>query len=266
VDNIGIDKEERMKTYSQAVLSQLNQMMPVDPSSNFPGEWVKRTDAETAIAESREQGAEEVRNRIWDAVSRKSKEIRIVVAIAIDKSRGTLDPQCTCGEGPACPKHNPDLYKPPEELRGDGLERAAVEVMAAWIENGDMAEAVDKLGDALQERAKVRMHSLTSPARMEGQIPIYPVAVHLDGWVSVKDRKPPKNKDILVYSFSEGIFSATWMGINLPADITHWMPLPLPPAREEAVRAEPVHSDTCMRRQIGIVSGDPKCTCGLEDA
>jgi len=32
----------------------------------------------------------------------------------------------------------------------------------------------------------------------------------------------------------------------------------------ERVRGYMRHEDTCMRRQIGTVSGDPDCTCGLD--
>ena len=60
-------------------------------------------------------------------------------------------------------------------------------------------------------------------------------------WISVKDRLPDINKQVLVYDAnSKGLASAIihlvngkvcFMGYgdDLATDITHWMPLPKPP-------------------------------------
>lgn len=53
-------------------------------------------------------------------------------------------------------------------------------------------------------------------------------------WISVKDRLPEKNQEVLVYRESDGIIISylSWMLDNDPiwsdevSDYTHWMPLP----------------------------------------
>ncbi len=52
-----------------------------------------------------------------------------------------------------------------------------------------------------------------------------------DGWVSVKDRLPECERALL-YSTEVGMYIAYCAGymLMLPPDITHWLPLPSPPA------------------------------------
>jgi len=62
-------------------------------------------------------------------------------------------------------------------------------------------------------------------------------------WISVKDRLPKKNEEILAYRFQDGIheiiisyLSWTLSGEPIWADevsnYTHWMPLPKPPEKD----------------------------------
>lgn len=60
-------------------------------------------------------------------------------------------------------------------------------------------------------------------------------------WVSVEERLPPKKQNVLAYSPRSGIAEAdyadgVWMQYRWSAvmdDVTHWMPLPEPPERQE---------------------------------
>lgn len=62
-------------------------------------------------------------------------------------------------------------------------------------------------------------------------------------WISVKDRLPEKDQDVLCYSNKNGGYkffgyrgyiSGEWMegGVLHIGDVTHWMPLPKPPKGE----------------------------------
>lgn len=60
-------------------------------------------------------------------------------------------------------------------------------------------------------------------------------------WVSVEERFPPPKQNVLAYSPSSGIAEADyadgiWMQYRWSAimhGVTHWMPLPAPPERQE---------------------------------
>lgn len=60
----------------------------------------------------------------------------------------------------------------------------------------------------------------------------------LDGWVSVKDRLPKENKRVLVHVVNastldvdtDRIVGGQW--VRWAGSITHWMPLPEPPKKE----------------------------------
>ena len=59
-------------------------------------------------------------------------------------------------------------------------------------------------------------------------------------WISVKDRLPTyKDGKVLIYtaygiSIGEKTISNRWRGDNaIPKQITHWMPLPVPPTEKE---------------------------------
>lgn len=69
-------------------------------------------------------------------------------------------------------------------------------------------------------------------------------------WISVKDRLPERNKLVLVRAVSTarggnitfvGAYDGFWflqtaadtIGLTIQYDITHWMPLPEPPEKEE---------------------------------
>jgi Lar family restriction alleviation protein len=57
------------------------------------------------------------------------------------------------------------------------------------------------------------------------------------GWISVKDRMPSDVTAcrIMIYRMVGGIriLRRNKYGYSLPADVTHWMPLPAPPATGE---------------------------------
>ena len=59
-----------------------------------------------------------------------------------------------------------------------------------------------------------------------------------ENWVSVKDRLPENNDNVLIFSAGRSIgwfcvLTNTWMkGIAQIKGVTHWMPLPEPPQQE----------------------------------
>lgn len=64
-----------------------------------------------------------------------------------------------------------------------------------------------------------------------------------DGWVSVKDRLPDTDRDVLVYTDTRDMFRCWykpaekhWVreGIALVEDVTHWRELPDPPRTEDS--------------------------------
>lgn len=62
-------------------------------------------------------------------------------------------------------------------------------------------------------------------------------------WISVKDRLPLKGNPVIVFSrywsanpFIARLRHGEWEGesiLSRPDSVTHWMPLPAPPDREE---------------------------------
>lgn len=54
-------------------------------------------------------------------------------------------------------------------------------------------------------------------------------------WISVKDRLPEENKEVLCFNNSGFIVQNSWLGLTDQDDkwfkrvFTHWMPLPEPP-------------------------------------
>ena len=61
-----------------------------------------------------------------------------------------------------------------------------------------------------------------------------------DGWISVKDRLPDTDREVLVYDLHLGCFVLSCRGMewaDLPTihpHITHWRELPDPPRMEES--------------------------------
>lgn len=56
----------------------------------------------------------------------------------------------------------------------------------------------------------------------------------VEGWISVKDRRPERFIPVIAYHPDFGIFDAAYDGrefysIGSPVPVTHWMPLPEPP-------------------------------------
>lgn len=60
-----------------------------------------------------------------------------------------------------------------------------------------------------------------------------------DGWISVKDRLPDTDREVLVYDLDFGYFVLSYIGMKwegLPffhPNVTHWQELPDPPRMED---------------------------------
>lgn len=74
-------------------------------------------------------------------------------------------------------------------------------------------------------------------------------------WVSVDERFPPPKQNVLAYSPSSGIAEADyadgiWMQYRWSAimhGVTHWMPLPAPPERQEDTVSPPAPCNSGRR-------------------
>jgi hypothetical protein len=90
-------------------------------------------------------------------------------------------------------------------------------------------------------------------------------------WVSVEDRLPDTNEDVAVAFLNGGVFSGyydlrgAWLwGNGRPFSLTptHWMPLPLHPALEQAASETP-RADRCNQTSEPQWKPSPwKCSCG----
>ena len=107
----------------------------------------------------------------------------------------------------------------------------------AWYEQQGMISSIDDILDIIDD-----FPTLTSP----------------NEWVSVEERLPPPKQNVLAYSPESGIAEAdyrdgVWMQYRWSAvmrGVTHWMPLPAPPDKDNNVLAktpnEPLMCKGCM--------------------
>lgn len=105
----------------------------------------------------------------------------------------------------------------------DAIEELTGFVQEAERDRDEYRERLDKANDAIEELNR-DLDSMN-----EANIALYGT---LPKWISVTERLPELNENVLVYSAHSGLICID-ANIWFDRNATHWMPLPEPPKEDE---------------------------------